>query len=459
MNCVSTVGVSTTPGCDVAPDKRIGEGFPTELKPPSVKPSSFLTPPRQVLTNAPSITVFDQGLKIPTVHQWNFNIQQELPWGLVAQAGYVARRGTRLFRSYDLNQINADPLLPSFFIMQANRNAGCRADGTGCPAGVSAQTVPLVAQGIVSAAFVNSSTTASDLRLNAAGNFAGRVEQSTLAAQLRPNQQFSAITYLDSGGDSYYHSGQATLRKRFGQGLMVGLAYTFAKSIDDHSVDPVGATSGGGIALSSGLPNSTTSRAPVDTRNWRNERARSDFDRRHVVTSNWIYELPLGKGQRFANLGGMLNHIVGGWSLNGIYTFMSGEPFSVRSGARTSNYSHESRADLVGALPKAALLEKPNVVGPVVFPNADAFKLPAPGTNGIGRNTFEASGYWNFDLGIHKRFDLTERVTLQFRTEMFNALNHANFNNPTSTINSATTGQISGTQPARSMQMGLKLTF
>src|SRR5207302_11455104 len=87
--------------------------------------------------------------------------------------------------------------------------------------------------------FLISTATINDLNQNAAGNFAGRLEQITLAAHLRPNQQFNTITYLDSGGDSYYHSLQATLRKRFSSGFMFGLAYPFAKSIDDQSVDPV----------------------------------------------------------------------------------------------------------------------------------------------------------------------------------------------------------------------------
>jgi hypothetical protein len=421
FSCSATVGGATTPGCASVPDIRIGQGFPLELPAPTVKPSSFLTPPEQLLTNAPALTVFDQKMKLPTVHQWNLSIEHELPWGVVAQASYIGRRGLRLLRAYDVNQINADSILPSFLIMQQNMSKGCRPDGTGCANGV---TVPIVAAGIVNSTFVNSTTTQSDLTLNGAGNFAGRVEQTTLAAKLRPNQQFGTITYIDAGGDSYYHSAQATVRKRFSDGLLAGLAYTYGKSIDDQSVDPVGSTSGGGLST-------TNSRTPSDTRDWRQERGRSDFDRRHVLTTSSVWELPVGKNKRFgASINPILNHMIGGWSVNGIYTFMSGEPFSVRSGVRTSNFSHESRADIVGAMPQVRLQAVPGVIGPVVFKDASGFAIPAPGTNGSGRNIFEAPGYWNLDLGIGKRFDLTERFNLQFRTEMFNALNHPNFDNP-----------------------------
>lgn len=423
-SCSSTVGGATTPGCERAPDLRIAQGFPEQLAPPTTRPSSFLTPPVQILTNAPNFASFDPQLRIPTVHQWNLTVQRELPFGFVAQVGYIGRRGTRLFRAYDLNQTNADGILPSFLIMQDNRVKGCRPDGTGCPAGVTGVAVPIVTSGTVTSAFVNSTTTISDLTLNGAGNFAGRVEQTTLAARLRPNQQFATVTYLDSGGDSYYHSGQLTLRKRFEQGLLMGLAYTYGKSMDNQSVDPVGASSGGGLST-------TNSRTPTDTRNWREERSRSDFDRRHVLVMNSIWEVPFGRGNRFgASIPRVMDHFLGGWGVNGIYTHMSGEPFSVRSGVRTSNFSHESRASLVGAKPEVKLQEIPGIIGPVVFRDANGFTVPAPGANGAGRNIFEAPGYWNLDLGIQKKFSITERMKLQFRMEMFNALNHPNFDNP-----------------------------
>src|SRR5207247_1304728 len=206
-------------------------------------------------------------------------------------------------------------------------------------------------------------------------------------ANLRPNQQFGTVTYLDAGGDSYYHSMQVTLRRRFEHGFLMGLAYTLGKSIDDQSVDPVGASSGGGVSA-------TNSRTPTDVRDWRGERARSDFDRRHVLTVHSLWEIPIGKGRAFGqNLHPALQHVAGGWSVNGIYTFMSGEPFAVRSGSRTSNFSHESRADIVGAKPQVRLQDVPGVIGPVVFKDATGFVIPAPGSNGSGRNIFEAPSY------------------------------------------------------------------
>lgn len=427
LNCSSTLGASgatTTPGCQSVPDLRIAQGFPVSVTPPSTKPSSFLTPPLQLSSNAPGLTVFDQNFKLPTVHEWSLTIQRELPFGLLAQAGYIGRRGLRLQRAYDVNQINSDPILPSFLAMQGNVTNGCNPDGSGCPAGKTGQPIPLVTQGLLTASFVNSSTTRTDLSQNGAGNFASRIEQTTLALKLRPNQQFSTITYLDSGGDSYYHSAQFRLTKRFSQGLQFGLAYTYGKSIDDQSVDPVGASSGGGLTT-------TNSRTPVDTRTWRNERALSDFDRRHAVTINYIYELPFGKGKPvLGNAPGWANQVVGGWNLTGLYTYYSGEPFSVLSGYLTSNGSHVSRADIVGPKPAVHYQDIPGVAGPVVFKDSSGFAIPAPGQDGAGRNIFTAAPYWNLDLSMFKNFAVTEKIQLQFRVEAFNALNHPNFDNP-----------------------------
>jgi Carboxypeptidase regulatory-like domain/TonB-dependent Receptor Plug Domain len=437
---------SITAGCVNSPDinKTVAGGFPQQLPAPSVRPLSLLTPPQQLRANSPPITVFAPKMQLPSVHQWNLAIQRELPGGFVMQAAYVGRRGTHLFMAYDINQTNPDAIIPSFLIMQQNRARGCTPAGTGCPAGVTGVTPPLLGQlqtqGGLSATtatgFLNSTTTQNELDINGAGSFARRIEDNTLGLKLRPNQQFGLITYLDNSGDSNYHAAQFTLRRRFSSGLGLSLAYTWGKSIDNQSVDPVGASSGGGLST-------TNSRTPTDIRNFREERARSDFDRTHVFTGASVWEVPLGRGRRYLNsTSGLVNQLLGGWSINTIFNIMTGEPFAVRSGAFTSNGSHESRAGVQGPV-KVQLQEIPGtpLPGPVLFKPlsnvktcgvdlSEAFCLPAPGTNGAGRNIFTAPGYWNVDFGFIKTFAITERVRLQFRTEMFNALNHTNFDNP-----------------------------
>ncbi|MCA1594545.1 MAG: TonB-dependent receptor, partial [Acidobacteria bacterium] len=433
VTCSSTFPFTTaTNGCAAPPNTTIGNNFPQLLAPPTTKPSSFLTLQPQLFSNAPPITVFAPVMKTPTVHQWSLSVQRELPGGFVGQAAYVGRRGNHLFMAYNINQINSDPILPSYLLMQENFRRGCNPNGVGaratgltCVNPIPASSIPLLSIPGVTASVVNSSGSLSEIdpTANAAGAFAQRIEDNTLNAHLRPNQQFSTITYLDNSGDSTYHAAQFTLRRRFASGLGLHLAYTYGKSIDNQSVDPVGAASGGGLST-------TNSRTPTDIRNFREERARSDFDRLHVFTLATAWELPVGKGHRFlGDAPGFVNQVLGGWSLNSIFTSMSGEPFSVRSGFRTSNSAHESRADVIAPI-RADPQEVPGVVGPVVFPNANAFRVPAPGSNGAGRNIFNAPRYWNLDLSFVKVFPITERFRLQFRTEMFNALNHPNFDNP-----------------------------
>jgi Carboxypeptidase regulatory-like domain/TonB-dependent Receptor Plug Domain len=480
--CTSTVGGASTAGCASVPDVRLSQ-FPNQLPPPTAKPSSQLTPPLATQNTAPPARIFDPNLKLPAVHMWNLTVQRDLGKSYIGSVGYVGRRGTRLYRSWDVNQIDAKPILPSFLAMQRNVGigGGCRPDGTlaNGSACAGAVTVPLIQQGIITSAFANSAASITDLSptQNAAGNMAVRIEQMTLAAKLRPNQQFAQILLLDNGADSIYHGLQTTLRKRFDTaGLLFNLGYTFSKSIDNLSTDPVAATTGGGLST-------TAARTPADGRNYDNERARSDFDQRHVLNLSGIYELPVGRGKPlFRNANRVVNTVIGGWSVNTIYTYQSGEPFTVRSGFLTANGTAQSRAALapgVTTLPQARLQNKAGVIGPVFFADASQFAAPAPGQLGIGRNVFQGPSYWNVDLGISKGFQFSERFRLTFRTEMFNALNHANYRNPRdasvgspainsnvfaqaccvslSTASSSTTNQNG--ESWRVVQLALKLAF
>lgn len=495
------VQATITTGCTTPAgfDRRIAQGFPLFLPQPTARPSQSFSPPAQPGGVAPNTGAFDPELQIPTVHEWNLTIQRELPGNFVAQAGYIGKRGTRLYRAYDLNQIATDQpgFRESFLMAQQNVRNGCRADGTNCPAGVTGVTPTLLLQ-LVSASFLNSSTTRTNLLRNGLGDLALRIDQLTGSSWIvnrgfpanyfRPNPQFSQIFYFDSGGDSYFHGMILQLRRRFERGLDLGFSYTLSKSIDNMSVDPVAASSGGGLS-------STNSRTPTDVRNFRLDRSRSDFDNRHVVVANALYELPFGHGRRFGSgWPGAVNHVLGGWTVTGIYVYQSGEPFTINSGARTVNGFKVSRAELRGPLPPSGLQFVDGIEGPVVFnatdldPNTNCrqivgtqsfFCIPGPGEHGMGRNTIQGPGFWNFDFGVIKRVNFTETVNLQFRAEFFNLFNHPNFENPRNasvgspTLTSSLFGQtccvtssvpssatiIATGEPNRVIQFALKLSF
>lgn len=435
FGCVAQTFASSSQGCASVPNNvRLAQGFPTELPAPSVKPSSFLSPPPQLLGVAPVTAVIDPNLQQSTVHQWNLSIQRQLPGEMVLQVAYLGNRGERLYSALNVNQVVAAPILPDFLAMQSNVKAGCRPDGTGCPAGVAGRSISLVTSGVLTATFVNSSATITNLNQNAAGDFAGRVEQNTLAAKLRPNQQFSSAVYLSNAADSVYHSMQTTLRRRFANGFLFNLSYTYSKAIDNHSSsasqNAVPTGNAGGI---------------IDANNLRAERARANFDHTHAFVTTWIYELPFGKGRKWmSNSSNAANALLGGWSIQGFNSLQSGSPFTISSGVATAFFGNNSRAVLVGnTLPDASLKTKPGVTGPVYFQDASAFAVAAPGQIGMGRNAFTGPKYWDVDASVSKTFEMTEKTKLLFRVEAFNALNQTNFRG----LGSATVGSTSILSP------------
>ena len=506
---------------------------PVTLGIPTAKPSGSFSPTAQALTTAPDVGAFDPNLKVPTVHEWSLTVQRELPWGFTGQIGYIGKRGMRLYRAYDLNQIftNQPGFLGDFLRAQTNLFI-CRTNAAACLTvekglGIAKPTdttpvdtfanlglpgqqnlptwSPLLGNPPNTSSAFRDTTLLNSLQLNGLGDAGARIDQTFFTSSsavagagksfFRPNAQFSQMFYFDSGGDSYYHGAIAQLRRRFAQGLTIGASYTFAKSIDDMSVDPVGAASGGALST-------TNSRTPTDVRNFRLDRSRSDFDNRHVVVVDYLYELPIGRGKKWgSSWSGFLNQVLGGWSFTGIYLYQSGESFSINSGSRTVHNTHQSRADVRGPLvqPELQFLNLANVTGPVVYnvgqritgpndPNFDCrqvvgtqtfFCIPPPGQSGAGRNIAQGPSFWNFDMGVLKNFSLTERVKLQFRSEFYNVFNHANFENPRNAsvgspaLTSSLFGQtccvaqaisssstvIALGEPNRVIQFALKLSF
>jgi hypothetical protein len=505
LNCVdswSSTANAFTPsaGC-VLPSgttNRIAQGFPLSVPAPATTPSAALSQPAYQQNGiAPAVGAFDPNLKNPSIHEWNLTVQRELPGNFVTEVGYVGKRGTHLYRAYDLNQITPNPaFLSSFLVGQQNVKNGCNPDGTGCPTGVTGQSPTLLLQ-LAPAATLNNNK--NDFLQNNVGDLATQIDQGNIVARgfpgnyFRPNPQFSQIFFQDSGGDSYYNAGFLGVRRRFEKGLTFGLSYTYSKSIDVQSIDPVGASTGGALST-------TNSVTPTDFHNFALDRARSDFDNRHVLTVNMLYEFPIGQGKRFASsVPKWLDYVIGGWSYTGIYDYQSGEPYTLYSGSQTANTQHVSTALIEGPFDPGHLQFVPGITGPVMYnvgplitnptdPHFNCrnelntqtyFCIPQPGQQGSGRNTAQGPDFWNLDSGLLKNFKLTERFNLQFRAEAFNVLNHPNFQNPrnassgTPRVTTSLFGQtccstaslpssatvIAIGEPNRVLQLGLKLNF
>ena len=249
------------------------------------------------------------------------------------------------------------------------------------------------------------------------------------------------LIYHDNWGGSKYHSLQVRLQMRPRHGLSGGVAYTYS-----HNLINTGENQGGNTAQ--------------DARNLRAEWGNAGFDRRHMVSINHLYELPFGKGRSYLSQG-VLSHIVGNWDISGIWSMMSGTWFTPRNPTEVSNAK-----DNCNGCPA----ERPNRIGNGNLPSdqrtidrwfdASAFQVQPQFTFGNAANgILEGPGYFNVDLGVHRDFPFSERYRAQFRWEMFNTFNHANFNNPISTINIPLTGQINGSQPPRIMQLAFKFMF
>jgi Carboxypeptidase regulatory-like domain len=276
----------------------------------------------------------------------------------------------------------------------------------------------------------------------------------TQSAGPRLYPAFGDIQWLENRVASSYNSMQVGLEKRFSNGLSGMVSYTWGKALTD-SPDHI-STSGGGPGLDTG-----TFKSPQDSFNLKNDRGLSEFDVKQRLVVSYVYDLPFGHNRRFGqSWSKAADAILGGWQLSGIHTIQGGLGLTATlSGGSVLSLGGERQA-------------RPNLVGNPVLPalertvqrwfNTDAFAAfnPAPqafGTAGVG--VMRGPGYANFDFNLAKNFPLDERRSMQFRTEVFNAFNHANFNPPDIRRDATTFGQILSAQNGRIMQFALKLYF
>lgn len=259
----------------------------------------------------------------------------------------------------------------------------------------------------------------------------------------RPFPQFGLIEYRDDNGISNYNALETTLDKRFSNGYTVRAVYTLSKSKDNS-----------GEHLTSGGSNSL----PDNSRDLSNWYGYSDFDVRHRFIVNGIWELPFGKGKQFFQ-NGFAGAILGGWDLTGSLNVRSGRPFTV-----TQSGDPLKLGSLSTELPD--LVGDPTVSSQTVdnFFNTAAFAPLTGATTRFGlqpRNTLRGPGFAELDFAVHRRFGLKrENTNLEFRWEVFNALNRANFGLPNRTINGGGFGTITTLQgDPRIMQFALRLSF
>ncbi len=265
----------------------------------------------------------------------------------------------------------------------------------------------------------------------------------------RPFKGQTSLLRIDDYGNSSYNAFQFSIEARAVHGLTLNTAYTYSKTIDLIS------------QFNAASANAFLSQTTQDDRCRVCDRGVSNFDRPHRLVLSYIYDLPFGRGRHFlTDSQGIMNAVLGGWQLQGITTFQSGAPFTVR------DFSDQC---LLPGL--AGTTCRPNLVGDPNLPsgqrsaqrwfNTQAFQLVQLGSPGTaGRNILRAEGTRNFDLALSKFFSLAalrEGARLEFRSEFFNAFNRTQFGFPLNDASAANLGQISNTaNDARQIQFALK---
>jgi hypothetical protein len=255
----------------------------------------------------------------------------------------------------------------------------------------------------------------------------------------RPWPRYGLIGYVDSAGNSSYEAFISKYEHRMGQGLNLRFEYTFGKALSD--------TWQASNASSNQIANCR-----------RCSKGPTNFDVRHRAVASAVWELPFGRGN---GTSGWENLAIGGWSLTAITTFSTGQPVNLSAPNQTGSPYITPLPNRVCDGRSERLADNTRDNGFLWF-DTTCFTIPAVGYFGnSGATVLGGPGINNWDLGIQKVFPLRGEATrLQFRAEMFNAWNHAQFEEPNGNAGAgANFGRISATRPPRLIQLALKLLW
>jgi hypothetical protein len=255
---------------------------------------------------------------------------------------------------------------------------------------------------------------------------------------LRPYKGYVAINAPQTWFNSNYHSLQAAMEKRFASGSLVKVAYTFSRNLTDNQSD--------------------RSNAPQNPYNLAADYGLASFDRRHIFTVNYVYELPFFRDQK-----GLTGRLLGGWQLSGITTYGSGVPLTV-----STTGVDPAGLGFLGASasgPRPDMIADPNEGAPRTIDrwfNTTAFaEVPVgvirPGN--ASRGAVQGPGFGRWDLSLARIIKINEGLKFQLRGEFFNMFNHTNPLNVNTVRTSAQFGQVTTTRDQRLVQLGLKLNF
>ncbi len=351
-------------------------------------------------TTAVNLSVQDVG----GMQSWSLDLQHQFGPKTLMTVGYFGSRGTHLSGLVDEN------LLPPGFAISLGPT-GCRTNSVNPPTFGPCQTAGQV--------FTSSS-------------------QELILNQIRPFRGYGAVRMLETRFNSNYHSLQVTGQRRFSRSSQLNLSYTWSRNMTNSQNE--------------------SATAPQNSSNLRAEYARANLDRRHVLSINYIYELPF-----FTRQANFREKLLGGWQISGITYFFTGLGFSP---ATSSN--DPAGLGLLGSSPSGArpdVICDPNKGAPHTFLqwfNTACLANPPAGVNRVGdagRNTILGPSTTRFDATLAKSIKFSESKSVQLRWEVFNIFNHTNFTTLSLNVTSGTYGNVTGVRDPRTMQLGAKFIF
>jgi hypothetical protein len=432
----------------------------------------------------PGFLQFDKNFKTPYSYTYSLGVQRELPGNFVVEVNYYGRLGRKLVAVGDAAQtLNFKDAASKQFLKAAFGNLQSQVQSGGAITeqpwfenqmqSATGATCPQI-----NAAFGLPFTTCTEFVGQGLSNFVGVGDLSSTIlvldelGLLNPNVALYAQTgangYIGNYSSSSYNALLGSLRKRYSNNLQLDIDYSYSRSIDNQSniINNTNQFSFNGQGLICDLTNLRTCRAD------------SLFDARHIISANYVYDLPVGRNQHFLrNANAVVNALLGGWSTSGILSYRTGFPFTTHTSTFPINFTQDAPAVFNGdrSAVRQGIHTDPTTGAIQFFANQDsalgAFSFPFGGDTGT-RNPIHGPSFTNLDVAVYKNFTMpwSERQKLQFRWEAFNVFNHTNFavpGDPTSLTNSNNIltnpqafGVINATAGApRQLQVSLRFDF
>jgi hypothetical protein len=355
---------------------------------------------------APNVRALQADWKTPYMQHWSLDVQRQLTSNTIVTVGYYGSKGTHLIGAFEANE------LPAGYAASLGPTA--------CATGAS--TTPTAPCQVPGVAFLSAAAT-------------------TILDQLRPYRGFRSVNIVQTRYNSDYHSMQVFGQHRFSGSSQVNLAYTWSKNLSDNQTD--------------------RSTAPQDSFNIKGDYGRAQLDRRHILTTNWVYDLPF-----FNNTRGPVGLILGGWQFQGIATYQTGLPLTVVTSAFDPAGLGFIPALIAGGRPN--ILCNPNAGGAqtqqqwfdtscFVRNPTTAQNVNIPSVVGTSpRGVVNGPANRRVDFVMSKNFNFSEDMRLQLRAESFNVFNWTNFNAVSVNVTAANFGAVTSARDPRTFQFGAK---